>query len=145
MFDRLNLVDTLLKNAKFSIFAKAVMASGLVNILKVRGPFTILAPTNEAFMKFPQQTLTDLMMPENKEKLASWVEYHVIPGKIMSGDINNLTQAKTVQGQEVKIDSTPDIKINGAKLQDRNIEAMNGVIHAIDTVLVLASTAKAGY
>jgi transforming growth factor-beta-induced protein len=142
MFDKLNLVDTLLKNAKFSIFAKAVTASELVNTLKSKGPFTILAPTDEAFKNFPQETLAWMMKPENKENLASWLEYHIIPGKIMSGDINKLTKAKTVQGQEIQIDSTPDIKINGAKLQDRNIDAMNGVIHAIDTVLVLAKTAK---
>jgi uncharacterized surface protein with fasciclin (FAS1) repeats len=143
MFEKFNIVETLFKHAEFSILAKAVAASGLATILKGKGPFTILAPTNEAFNKFPQETLTELMKPENKENLASWLEYHIIPGKIMSSDITKLTSAKTVQGQEIKIEAADGIKINGAKLQGRNIEAMNGIIHAIDTVLVLANTAKA--
>ena len=141
MFDKLNLADTILKNSKFSAFAKAVTAAGLVDTLKTRGPFTVLAPTDEAFNKFSRETMAELMKPENKESLAKLLNYHVIEGKIMSADIANLTTAKTVQGQEIKIEATDGIRINNAKLQPPNIEATNGVVHAIDTVLVLSNTA----
>ena len=143
MFDKINLVDTISRHAEFSILTKVIAASGLANILKSKGPFTILAPTDAAFNKLPPEMLTALLKPENKESLGSLLEYHVIPGKIMSADIAKLGSAKTVHGQEIKIDAADDIKINAAKLQGRNIEAMNGVIHAIDTVLVLAQTAQA--
>ena len=143
MFDKINLVETISKHAEFSILSKVIAGSGLTNILKNKGPFTILAPTDEAFNKLPPEMLTGLLKPENKESLGSLLEYHVIPGKIMSADIAKLTTAKTVHGQEIKIDDADGIKINAAKLQGRNIEAMNGVIHAIDTVLALATTAKA--
>lgn len=137
MFDKLNLADTILKNAKFSILAKAITDSGLADTLKTEGPFTVLAPTDEAFTRFSPETMTALRKPENKERLAKLLKYHVIKGKIMSADIARLTTAKTVLGQEIKIDVADGIKINNAKLEERNIEATNGVIHAIDTVLVL--------
>ncbi|HEX8737083.1 MAG TPA: fasciclin domain-containing protein [Pyrinomonadaceae bacterium] len=143
MFDKLNLVETILRHAEFSILTRVIGVSGLANILKSKGPFTILAPTDAAFNKLPPETLTNLLKPENKETLGNLVEYHIIPGKLMAADIQKLMTAKTVQGQEVKINTFNDIKINGARLQVRNIEAMNGVIHAIDTVLVLAQTAQA--
>lgn len=143
MFDKLNLVETISRHAEFSILSKVIAGSGLANILKSKGPFTILGPTDAAFKKLPPETLTALMKPENKESLGNMLEYHVIPGKIMSADIARLPTARSVQGQEIKIDAADGIKLNGAKLQARNIEAMNGVIHAIDTVLVLSVTAKA--
>jgi transforming growth factor-beta-induced protein len=142
MFEKLNLVDTILKNPEFSTFASAITASGLVDAFKSKGPYTVLAPTNKAFNKFPEEMMTDLMKPENKENLANLLKYHVIEGKIMSEDINKLRTAKTLQGQEIRIDTTDGVKINGAKLLARNNEATNGVIHAIDTVLALANTAK---
>lgn len=144
MFEKLNLVDTLSKNAEFSILAKAITAAGLADAFKGKGPYTVLAPTNDAFNKFPKETMTDLMKPENKDNLANLLKYHVIEGKIMSEDIGKLKTAKTLQGQEIKVDTTDGVKINGAKLQARNNEAINGVIHAIDAVLVLSNTNKAG-
>jgi uncharacterized surface protein with fasciclin (FAS1) repeats len=141
MFDKLNLVETILRQAEFSIFTKLLAVSGLANILKNKGPFTILAPTDAAFNKLPPERLNSLLKPENKASLGNLLEYHIIPGKMMTADILKLMSAKTVQGQEVKFNSFDGIKINGAKLQGRNIEAMNGVIHAIDTVLALATTA----
>ena len=143
MFDKLNLVETILRHAEFSILTKMIGVSGLANILKNKGPFTILAPTDAAFNKLPPETLTSLMKPENKEGLGTLLEYHIIPGKLMSADIIKLMTAKTVLGQKIKINTYNDIKINGAKLQGRNIEAMNGVIHAIDTVLIPAKAAQA--
>lgn len=143
MFDKLNLVETILRHAEFSILTKAIGVSGLANILKSKGPFTILAPIDAAFNKLPPETLTSLLKPENKESLGILLEYHIIPGKLLSADIIKLMTAKTVLGQVIKINTFDDIKINGARLQGRNIEAMNGVIHAIDTVLVPAKTAQA--
>jgi|SRR5688572_9049132 len=144
MFEKLNLVDTISKNPEFSTLGKAITAAGLVDAFKSKGPYTVLAPTNEAFNKFPKETMTDLMKPENKKNLANLLKYHVIEGKIMSEDINKLKTAKTLLGQEIKIDITDGVKINDAKLLARNNEATNGVIHAIDTVLALANTAKVG-
>lgn len=144
MFEKLNLVDTISKNAEFTTLAKAITAAGLADAFKAEGPFTVLAPTNDAFNKMPKEKLNDLMKPENKESLANLLKYHVIEGKIMSEEISKLKTAKTLQGQEIKIDTADGVKINGAKLQARNNVGTNGVVHAIDTVLVPATTAKAG-
>jgi len=143
MFEKLNLVGTLAKNPQYSILTKAITAAGLVEAFNGTGPYTVFAPTNEAFNNMPQETLTSLMKPENKENLANLLKLHVIEGKIMSEDISKLTSVKTLQGQEIKIDTTDGVKINGAKLKARNNEATNGVVHTIDTVLVLATPAKA--
>lgn len=142
MFEKLNLVDTLAKNPEYSILTKAITAAGLVEAFNGKGPYTVFAPTNDAFNKIPKETLTSLWKPENKENLANLLKFHVIEGKIMSEDISKLKTAKTLQGQEIKIDTTDGVKINGAKLKARNNEAINGVIHSIDTVLVLATPAK---
>jgi len=142
MSDTLNLVDSLMNNPKFSIFTKGVHDAGLVDLLNEPGPFTILTPTDEAFAKVPEGTMTDLGKPENKSSFAEVLKFHIIKGKIMSDEIAKLTTVKTIQGQEIKIDATNGIKINGAKLQARNLEATNGVIHAIDAVLAPAATAK---
>jgi uncharacterized surface protein with fasciclin (FAS1) repeats len=142
MFEKLNLVSTLAKNPEYSILTKAVTAAGLVETFNGAGPFTFFAPTNEAFNKIPQETIAGLLDPANKDNLASLLKFHVIEGKIMAEDINKLTTAKTLQGQEIKIDTTDGVKINGAKLKARNMEATNGVIHSIDTVLALATPAN---
>jgi len=142
MSEKLNLVDSLLRDPQFSSLAKVLTDAGLVEQFKEAGPFTILAPTNDAFSKVAPDQLTDLGKPENKKKLVDLLKYHVVPGKVMSSDIVKLTTAKTLQGQDIKIDASDGIKINGAKLQTRNFEATNGVIHAIDTVLAPAAAAK---
>lgn len=142
MFEKLNLVDTILKNPEYSTLAKAVAAAGLVDAFQAKGPYTVFAPTNDAFNKIPTTVMTDLLKPENKENLTNLLKFHVIEGKIMSEDISKLKTVKTLQGQELKIDTTDGVKINGAKLKARNNEAANGVIHSIDTVLVLAAPAK---
>jgi uncharacterized surface protein with fasciclin (FAS1) repeats len=142
MFEKLSLIDTIKKNAEFSTLAKAIIAAGLVDLFKSKGPYTVLAPTNAAFNKIPEETLNSLMKPENKENLANLLKYHVIEREIKSEDINKLTTSKTLLGQEIKIETTDGVTINGAKLLARNNEATNGVVHAIDTVLVLTNTAK---
>jgi uncharacterized surface protein with fasciclin (FAS1) repeats len=144
MFEKLNLVDTILNKAEFSTFGKAIVASGLVDTFNSKGPYTVLAPTDEAFNKLSAETMIDLMKPENKEDLTNLLKHHVIEGKIMGDDINRLRTAKTLQGQEIRIDNTNGVKINGAKLKARNTEATNGIIHAIDAVLVLTNNARLG-
>lgn len=142
MADFYTLADVLGRDAKFSTFTKAISDAGLTAKLRETGPFTILAPTNEAFSKVPVETLTDLQKPENKSKFVEILNYHILPGKIMSAEIGRLMVVKTLQGQEIKIDASNGIKINGARLQARNVDATNGVLHAIDTLLAPAATAK---
>lgn len=142
MADNYTLADVLQKDAKFSTLITAITEAGLSNKLKETGPFTIFAPTNEAFSKIPAETMTDLLKPENKSMFSDIVNYHIIHGKVMTNEIAKLHTAKTLQGQEIKIDATNGIKINDARLQARNFEASNGIIHAIDTVLAPAATAK---
>lgn len=145
MSDKLNLVETILEDPKLSIFAKFVTAAGLIDTLKGEDQFTILAPSNLAFTRLPESKFTALLKSENKENLAELIKYHLLSGKIMAADMGKLMPAKTVQGQELKITLTDfGFRINGAFLQSRNIEAANGIIHVINTVLAPAIAAKAG-
>ncbi|MEK7725129.1 MAG: fasciclin domain-containing protein [Acidobacteriota bacterium] len=142
MADTYTLADVLQKDTKFSTLVDAINTAGLSNKLRETGPFTIFAPTNAAFSKIPSETMTDLLKPENKSMFADILSYHIIHGKVMTEEIAKLHTAKTLQGQEIKIDAVNGIKINGARLQARNMEASNGIIQAIDTVLSPAATAK---
>jgi uncharacterized surface protein with fasciclin (FAS1) repeats len=145
MSDELNLFEIILDDPKLSIFAKFVTAAGLIGALKGAEPFTILAPSNLAFTKLPETKLTALLKPENKENLAELIKYHLLSGKIMASEMGQLKSPKTLQGQELKITLTDfGFRINGAFLQSRNIEATNGIIHVINTVLAPAIMAKAG-
>ena len=115
----------------------ALKAAGLVETLKGPGPFTVFAPTDEAFAKLPAGTLESLLKPENKSKLAGILTYHVVPGKLMAADVVKLTSEKTVNGQSVKI--TVDggkVKVNDANVVKADVAASNGVIHVIDAVLL---------
>ncbi len=111
-------------------------ADGLVDTLKGKGPFTVFAPTDKAFDKLPAGTVETLLKPENKEKLAAILTYHVVAGKVNAADVVKLKSAKTVQGQTVAIDAKDGVKINDAKVVKVDIESTNGVIHVIDTVLM---------
>ncbi len=143
MSEKLNIVETADKAGKFKTLIAAVTAAGLAETLNGAGPFTVFAPTDEAFAKVPTNTLTDLLKPENKEKLTAILTYHVVSGKVMSADAAKLTTAKTVNGQDLKIDATNGVKINDANVVTADVEASNGVIHIIDTVLMPAAAAKA--
>lgn len=143
MSEKMNIVETADKAGKFKTLIAAVTAAGLADTLTGTGPFTVFAPTDDAFAKVPADTLTDLLKPENKEKLAGILTYHVLSGKVMAADAAKLTTAKTVNGQELKIDATSGVKINNATVVTADVEASNGVIHVIDTVLMPAATAKA--
>ncbi len=132
-----DIVDIAAGNEDFSTLVAAVKAAGLVETLKGEGPFTVFAPTNEAFKKLPAGTVEDLLKPENKEKLTSILTYHVVSGKVKAADVVKLTSAKTVNGKEVKIKVDGDkVQIDGANVVKTDIKASNGVIHVIDAVLL---------
>ena len=143
MEKKIDIVETAIAAGNFSTLAKALTAAGLVATLKGTGPFTVFAPTDEAYAKLPQATLSDLLKPENKEKLTSILTYHVVPGKITASQVANITKAVTVQGQSLTVDTKDGVKINGAKVIAADVEASNGVIHVIDTVLLPATAAAA--
>jgi uncharacterized surface protein with fasciclin (FAS1) repeats len=129
-----DIVDTAVAAGSFTTLVKAIQEAGLVETLKGKGPFTVFAPTDEAFAKLPAGTLEGLL--KDKAKLASVLTYHVVPGRVMASDVVKLTVAKTVQGESVRVDSKEGVRINNAKVVTTDIEASNGVIHVIDTVLL---------
>ncbi len=134
-----DIVDTAAGNNDFSTLVAAVKAAGLVETLKSDGPFTVFAPTNDAFAALPAGTVDDLLKPENKDKLTAILTYHVVPGKVMSSDLKDDMMAKTAQGGEVKVDLDNGPMVNDAKVINADIGADNGVIHVIDKVLIPAS------
>jgi uncharacterized surface protein with fasciclin (FAS1) repeats len=120
----------------FNTLVAAVKAAGLVETLQGPGPFTVFAPTDEAFAKLPKGTLEDLLKPENKAKLTALLTYHVVPGKVMAADVKTM-KAKTVNGKELDVKAgSGGVKINRAKVVKTDIETSNGVIHVIDTVIL---------
>ena len=134
---KMDIVDTAVKAGKFNTLVTAVKAAGLVDTLKGKGPFTVFAPTDAAFAKLPKGTVESLLKPENKDKLVKILTYHVVPNKIMSGDIaGKKASVKTVQGGELAVDATSGVTVNDAKVVTADIAAKNGVIHVIDTVVL---------
>ena len=133
-----DIVDTAVNAGQFTTLAAALNAAGLVQTLKGPGPFTVFAPTDAAFNKLPPGTVADLLKPENKAKLVAVLTYHVVPGKVMSGSLTGkVTNAATVQGQSVKIDATMGgVMVDNARVTAADIQATNGVIHVIDTVIL---------
>jgi uncharacterized surface protein with fasciclin (FAS1) repeats len=132
-----DIVDTAVDAGSFSTLVAAVQAAGLVDTLKGEGPFTVFAPTDEAFAKLPEGTVEDLLKPENKDRLVAVLTYHVVPGKIMSGDIaGKKASVATVQGGEIAVDATDGVKVDDATVVTADIEASNGVIHVIDAVIL---------
>jgi transforming growth factor-beta-induced protein len=132
-----DIVDTAVAAGQFKTLAAALQAAGLVETLKSDGPFTVFAPTDEAFAKLPAGTVEDLLKPENKDKLIAVLTYHVVPGKVMAKDVVTLSSAKTVNGKALSIKSADGkVMINTATVAKADITASNGVIHVIDTVLL---------
>ena len=132
-----NIVETAVQSGKFNTLVAALKAAGLVNTLNGKGPFTVFAPSDTAFSKLPAGTVDGLLMPENKAKLVSILAYHVIPGKVMAGDIaGKKISVKTVQGSEILVDAMYGVKINDSNVVSADIAATNGVIHVIDKVLI---------
>ena len=131
-----DIVDTAVAG-HFNTLVAAVKAAGLVETLKGPGPFTVFAPTDEAFAKLPPGTLEMLLKPENKAKLQSILTYHVVAGKVMAHDVMALHSAKTVEGQNVTIETmNGGVMVNNAHVIKTDIVASNGVIHVIDTVIM---------
>ncbi len=132
-----DIVDTAVAAGSFKTLATALQAAGLVDTLKGKGPFTVFAPTDEAFGKLPAGTVESLLKPENKVKLKAILLYHVVAGDVTSAQVVKMSSAKTVNGQNVEIsDNMGSVMINSAKVVKADIKASNGVIHVIDTVLL---------
>ena len=137
--DKKDIVDTAVGAGSFKTLVAAVKAADLVDTLKSEGPFTVLAPTDEAFAKLPEGTVDSLLKPENKDKLIAILKYHVIPGKVLAADVVKLDgqDVKTVEGSTAKV-AVKDggVTINNAKVVKTDIDCTNGVIHVIDTVIL---------
>jgi uncharacterized surface protein with fasciclin (FAS1) repeats len=132
-----DVVETAVAAGSFKTLAKALQAADLVGTLKGAGPFTVFAPTDEAFAKLPAGTLESLLKPENKEKLQRILTYHVVPGRVMASDVVKLSQAKAVSGDTLAIATTGGtVTVSGARVTATDVAASNGVIHVIDTVML---------
>ena len=132
-----DIVDVAVANGSFTTLVAAVQAAGLVDTLKSAGPFTVFAPTDAAFAKLPEGTVEMLLKPENKDKLSAILTYHVVSGNVMAADAMKLDSAATVQGQTLSISTSyGNVMINDAKVVTADVQAKNGVIHVIDTVLM---------
>jgi uncharacterized surface protein with fasciclin (FAS1) repeats len=132
--DEKDIVDTAVAAGSFKTLAAALTAADLIDTLKSDGPFTVFAPTDDAFKKLPAGTVEGLL--KDKAKLKSILLYHVVKGEVKAADVVKLKSAKTVGGQSVKVDATDGVKINDAKVVKADVECSNGVIHVIDTVLI---------
>jgi len=129
-----DIVDTAVAAGSFKTLVTAIQAAGLVETLKGEGPFTVFAPTDEAFAKLPAGTLDALL--KDKAKLQAVLTYHVVSGRVMASDVTKLSSAKTVQGQSLSIDTSKGVKVGTANVVKTDVLASNGVIHVIDTVLI---------
>ncbi len=132
-----DIVDVAVGAGQFNTLAAALTAAGLVDTLKGDGPFTVFAPTDAAFAKLPAGTVEELLKPENIDKLTAILTYHVVAGKVKAADVVTLTEAKTVNGASVAIKvADGSVMIDNATVVKTDIDASNGVIHVIDTVII---------
>jgi len=131
-----DIVETAVSAGSFKTLTTALQAAGLVDTLKGKGPFTVFAPTDEAFAKLPAGTVEDLLKPENKEKLVAILTYHVVPGKVVAAQVTKMNSAKTVNGQSLAISvNDGTVMVDNAKVVKTDILCSNGVIHVIDSVV----------
>jgi uncharacterized surface protein with fasciclin (FAS1) repeats len=133
-YEMKNIVEIAVAANQFKTLVTAVKAAGLADTLQGSGPFTVFAPTDDAFAKLPAGTVEGLL--KDLPKLKSVLTYHVVPGKVLAKDVAGLKTAKTVQGGDIRVDANNGVKINNAKVTQADIEASNGIIHVIDTVLI---------
>jgi len=131
-----NIVELAAGNKNLTTLVTAVKAAGLVETLQSEGPFTVFAPTNDAFAALPEGTLEMLLKPENKESLRKVLTYHVIPAKVMSTDLKSGMNAKTVEGEDIMVDLSKGVMVNDATVKKADIKATNGVVHVIDKVIL---------
>jgi uncharacterized surface protein with fasciclin (FAS1) repeats len=129
-----DIVDTAVSAGEFDTLVTAVKEAGLVETLKGDGPFTVFAPTDEAFARIPEADLKALLA--DKEKLTRVLTYHVVPGKVMAADVAGMSAARTVEGGSLEISTSSGVRVDDATVVKTDIEASNGVIHVIDTVLM---------
>lgn len=136
-----DIVDTAVAAGSFQTLAKALQAADLVDTLKGAGPFTVFAPTDEAFAKLPASTLEDLLKPQNKAKLQRILTYHVVPGRVSSADVVKLRSATAVSGDAIDIKASGGtVLVGGARVIKADVAASNGIIHVIDTVILPPDT-----
>ena len=135
MTDRVNLIETIAKEDKFSTFSRLLGSSGANIVFSGAGQFTVFAPTNDAFGKINDTKMNELLQETNQTKLKALLSYHILPGKVMAASLGSMPLRKAITGQEVAFTDSNGLKVNGAGVQARNIEATNGVIHQLDTVL----------
>jgi uncharacterized surface protein with fasciclin (FAS1) repeats len=139
---KVDIVDTAVSAKTFTTLVAAVKAADLVDALKGDGPFTVFAPTDDAFKKLEKANpgiIASLLKPENKEKLTKILTYHVVPGKVMASDVMKLkdgTKVKTLNGASLKVSNKHGVKVDNAKVIKTDIDCTNGVIHVIDTVIL---------
>lgn len=131
-----DIVDTAVSAGQFETLVAAVTAADLAETLKSEGPFTVFAPTDEAFAALPEGTVESLLLPENKDQLVAVLTYHVVPGKVMSTDLSDDMTATTVEGSDITIDLDNGVAVNEATVVAADIETSNGVIHVIDAVIL---------
>ena len=132
-----DIVDTAVEAGQFTTLAAALEAAGLVETLKGDGPFTVFAPTDEAFAKLPDGTVQTLLMPENRDQLTAILTYHVVPGSVMAADVVTLDEAETVNGKMLNISTSGNsVMVNDATVTATDIAASNGVIHVVDSVIL---------
>lgn len=137
---KMDIVDTAVDAGSFTTLVAAVQAAGLVDTLKGDGPFTVFAPTDAAFAALPEGTVETLLKPENKDQLVQILTYHVVPAKVMAGDIDGKkAKVLTVEGERLEVNARNGVKVNDAKVTAADITASNGVIHVIDKVLIPGS------
>ena len=129
-----DIIDTAIEAGSFNTLATALTKAGLIETLKGEGPFTVFAPTDDAFAKIPADQLNAILA--DKEKLTAILTYHVVPGKVLAADVVKLSSAKTVQGSKVSISTQGGVKVDNANVLKTDIKASNGVIHVIDTVII---------
>ena len=132
-----DIVDTAVSAGQFNTLVTAVQAAELVDVLKGDGPYTVFAPNDDAFAKLPAGTVENLLKPENKDQLVAVLTYHVVPGKIMAADIvGKKADVETVQGSTLSVDAMNGVMVDNATVIAADVEASNGVIHVIDSVVL---------
>ena len=135
--DKKDIVDTAVGAGSFTTLVAAVQAAGLEETLRGDGPFTVFAPTDEAFAALPEGTVENLLKPENKDQLVAILTYHVVPGKVTSADVVKVTEAKSVNGKGIPIAvNDGKVKVDNATVVTPDVMASNGVIHVIDAVII---------
>ena len=135
MTDKSNLIETIAKQDKFSTFMRLMGLSGSNELIGTSGTYTVFVPTNDAFSKIPEAKINDLLNEPGQTKLKTLLAYHILPGKVMAASLGSAPSRKALSGEELMFTDINGLKVNNASIQARNLEATNGVIHALDTLL----------